>query len=115
MQPQTEELTSEPVTLESQKRMPKSFRLYEEYSRSDIFETIRKRRSNYDKATRERLKELEEEVEAEVKGFCRWLEETQNLEPSTAHYHAIALKSLLLGLPTGVQIAQLFGIVRDNL
>jgi hypothetical protein len=115
MQPQTGELTSEPVTLETQKRTPKTFILYEEYSQSDILETVRTRRLDYDKATRERRKELEEEVETEVSSFHRWLKETKNLEPSTAHYHSIALKSLLLGLPTGVQIAQLFSLVLDNL
>jgi hypothetical protein len=115
MQPQTGELTSEPLTLETQERTPKSFTLYEEYSRNDIVETVRTRRSDYEKATRERRKEMEEEVEAEVNNFRMWLEETKNLESSTAHYYAIALKSLLLGLPTGVQIAQLFSIVLDSL
>jgi hypothetical protein len=113
MQPQTGELTSEPVTLETQKT-PKTFIFYEEYSQSDILETVRTRRLEYDKATRERRKELEEEVETEVNSFHRWLKETKNLEPSTAHYYSIALKSLLLGLPTGVQIAQLFSLVLDN-
>lgn len=114
MQPQTGELTSEPVTLGTQKT-PKTFTLYEEYSQSDILETVRTRRLEYDKATRERRKELEEEVETEVNSFHMWLKETKNLEPSTAHYYSIALKSLLLGLPTGVQIAQLFSLVLDNL
>lgn len=113
MHSQTEELTSELGLLEAQKRTPKSFKLYEEYSRCDIVETIRTRRSNYEKATRERRKEMEEEVEVEVNNFRRWLEEMKNLEPNTAHYYAIALKTLLLGLPTGVQIAQLFSIVLD--
>ncbi|MGA2766726.1 MAG: hypothetical protein ABSF24_00195 [Candidatus Bathyarchaeia archaeon] len=110
MQSQTEELTSTLDTLEAQKRTPKSFTLYEEYSQTDIAETIRTRRTNYNKATLERRKKLEEQVESEVNKFRRWLEETKNLEPNTAHYHAISLKGLLLGLPTGVQIAQLFDI-----
>jgi len=114
MQPQSGELRSEPVMLESQKT-PKTFTLYQEYSQSDIFDTVRTRRLEYDKATRERRKELEEEVETEVTSFNRWLKETKNLEPSTAHYYSIALKSLLLGLPIGVQIAQLFSLVLDNL
>jgi len=114
MQPQTGELTPEPVTLETQKT-PRTFALYEEYSQSDILDTVRTRRLDYDKATRERRKELEEEVETEVNSFQRWLKETKNLEPSTAHYYSIALKSVLLGLPIGVQIAQLFSLVLDNL
>ena len=115
MQSQTEDLTSTLRTLETQKRTPTSFALYEEYSQHTIAETIRIRRSNYDKATPERWKRLEEEVEDEVNNFRRWLEETKHLEPNAAHYNAISLKSLLVGLPIGVQIAQLFSIALDNL
>jgi hypothetical protein len=114
MQSQTKELLTELRALETQKRTPNSFTLYEEYSRSRIAETIRTRRSDYDKATPERRRELEEEVEAEVNNFRRWLQEAKNLEPKAAHYYAISLKSLLIGLPTGLQIAQLFSIVLDN-
>jgi hypothetical protein len=114
MQSPIEELTIALRALETQKRTPNSFTLYEEYSRSRIAETIRTRRSDYDRATPERRKELEEEGEAEVNSFGRWLEEVKNFEPNAAHYYAISLKSLLLGLPTGLQIAQLFGIVLDN-
>ncbi len=112
MYSQTEELTSTLGTPITQKT-PKSFTLYEEYSRVDINETIKTRRSNYEKANREGKKELEREVEAEVSNFCRWLEQTKNLEHDTAHYHATALKTLLLGLPIGEQIAQLFSVVLD--
>lgn len=89
--------------------------LYEEYSRSNMVEIIKTRTSDYNKATAERRKELEEEVEAEVNNFRMWLEETKNLNPTTAHYYAISLQGLLLGVPTGVQIAQLFSVVLDNL
>ena len=114
MQSQTEELLAELQALETQERTPHSFTLYEEYSRSRIAETIRTRRSNYDKATQERRRELEEEVEAEVDNFRRWLKEVKGLEPIAAYYNAISLKSLLLGLPMGLQIAQLFGKVLDS-
>lgn len=110
MQSQTEEITFTLGTLEAQKRTPTSFTLYEEYSQTDIAATIRTCRTSYSKATLERRKKLEEQVETEVNKFRRWLEETKNLEPNTAHYQAISLKGLLLGLPTGVQIAQLFDI-----
>lgn len=114
MRPQTGELP-EPVRLEIQKETPKTFILFEEYSQRDIFETIKTRRLEYEKATRERRKELEDEVEVEVKNFRMWLVESKKLELSSAHYYATALKGLLLGLPTGVQIAQLFSTVLDNL
>jgi deoxyadenosine/deoxycytidine kinase len=115
MQSQTEGFTSELEVFEAQKRAPKSFMLYEEYSRSNMAEIIKTRISDYNKTTTEKRKELEEEVEAEVNNFQKWLEETKNLNPSTAHYYAISLQGLLLGLPTGVQIAQLFSLVLDNL
>jgi hypothetical protein len=115
MQPRTEGLTSELEVFESQKRVPKSFILYEEYSRSNMVEIIRTRISGYNKATTERRKELEEEVEVEVEDFQKWLEKTRDLKPSIAHYYAVSLQGLLLGLPTGVQIAQLFSLVLDDL
>lgn len=115
MQSQTEGFPSELEMFEAQKRVPKSFMLYEEYSRSNMVEIIKTRMSDYNKATTERRKELEEEVEAEVNGFRKWLEETRNLKSNIAHYYAISLQGLLLGLPTGVQIAQLFSLVLDDL
>ena len=114
MQSQTQELTSELKAFELE-RKPSNFTLYEEYSQSSIVETIRERRSTYSNSTRERRNELEEEVGAEVNSFCWWLEETKNLKPNIAHYYAISLKSLLLGVPIGLQIAQLFSIALDNL
>jgi hypothetical protein len=96
------------------RRTPLSFTLYEEYSGRSLVVTIRTRRSDYDRATLERRRQLEGEVEAEVKRFCKWLELTKGLEPDAAHYRAVSLKSVLLGLPTGVEIAQLFSIVLDN-
>jgi len=115
MHSQTEGFTSELEVFEAQKRAPKSFMLYEEYSRSNMAEIIKTRISDYNKTTTEKRKELEEEVEAEVNNFQKWLEETRNLNPNIAHYYAISLQGLLLGLPTGVQIAQLFSLVLDNL
>jgi hypothetical protein len=115
MQPQTGGLKPELVTLETLKKTPKTFVLYEEYSQSDILNTIRTRRSEYEKATQERRKELEDDVEVEVKKYNGWLSNSKRVEPSTAYYYSIALKSLLLGLPTGVQVAQLFNTILDNL
>jgi hypothetical protein len=113
MQSRIDGLASELRVVDS-RRTPLSFTLYEEYSGRSMVETIRTRRSNYDGAILERRRELEGEVEAEVKGFCRWLEETKGLETDAAHYRAVSLKSVLLGLPTGLEIAQLFSIVLDK-
>jgi len=114
MQSKNEELTAELATHDTWKREPKSFGLYEEYSRRNITETIRTRRANYEMASTETKRKLVAEVAGEVAGFSIWLEETKNLESISAHYHAVSLKSLLLGLPIGVKVAQLFSIILDK-
>jgi hypothetical protein len=114
MQSKNEELTAELATHDTWKREPKSFGLYEEYSGRNIMETIRTRRANYEMAGTETKRKLEADVAGEVAGFSIWLEETKNLESITAHYHAVSLKSLLLGLPIGVKVAQLFSIILDK-
>jgi hypothetical protein len=114
MQSKNEEFTAELEAYDRQKREPRSFGLYQEYSRRNIIETIRTRRDNYEKTNIETKRKLEAEVEAEVAGFSIWLEETKKLESVTAHYYAVSLKSLLLGLPIGVRIAQLFSVILDK-
>jgi hypothetical protein len=87
---------------------PRSFALYEEYSQKNIAETIRTRRVNFGTADLEERRAMTTEVENEVERFRLWLEKTKGLQPDNAHYYATSLKSLLLGLPVGVQVAQLF-------
>jgi len=72
------------------------------------------RKANYEKADEEGKMKMWNEVEIEVSSFGAWLKRTKNLEPTMAYYYSLSLKSLLLGLPTGVQIACLFGIVLDG-
>ena len=114
MQVKNEEFTVELETYDTQKREPRSFRLYQEYSSRNIMETIKTRRDNYDRANMETKRKLEIEVETEVAGFSIWLEEIKNLESITAHYYAISLKSLFLGLPIGLEVAQLFSVILDK-
>lgn len=102
------------INLESydvEKSCPRSFALYEEYCHEGIVETIRKRRENFEKADLEAKRELLKKVESEIESFGIWLEETKGFEAITAHYYSISIKSLLLGLPVGVQIAQLFDLI----
>ena len=113
MQSKTEDFTVELEAVDTQKSYPRNFRLYEEYSKKNIVETIRTRRENFDKADSTIKRELENKVEREVTEFRAWLEENKNFEPNAAHYYSISLKSLLLGLPVGVQVARLFGIILD--
>lgn len=114
MQSKTEEFTAQLEQYDIMHKRPRSFELYEEYRRCNIIETVRIRKGNYDKADTEAKRELTTEVEQEVENFCTWLIEVKNLEPTTAHYCSISLKSLLLGLPIGVQIAELFDVILNK-
>jgi biopolymer transport protein ExbB/TolQ len=111
MQSKIEETTTELEVFDAQKKQPRSCQLYQEYSQCDIDETVRRRRTGYEKADKETKRKLEREVEKEVEDFHLWLEQNKNLQRTTALYCSISLKSLLLGLPTGMQIAQLFDII----
>lgn len=115
MQSKTEEFAAKIEVYNTQKSQPKSFKLYEEYSQKDITETIRARKDVYENGDLQARKELETEVEIEVENFQIWLETTKKIGRFAAHYYSVSLKSLLLGLPTGIQIAQLFNVVMEKL
>jgi hypothetical protein len=97
------------------KRQPRSFDLYEEYSHRHISETIQACKDGYEKAGLQARGKLETEVEIEVGNFCIWLESDKKLAPFAAYYYSVSLKSLLLGLPTGLHLAQLFDIALERL
>ena len=115
MQSRTEDFSVELEAHGTFKSKPKSFELYEEYSRRDIGETIQTRKDAYEKADLQARKELETEVEMEVENFHEWLESLKQFAPLVAHYYSVSLKSLLLGLPIGVHIAQFFDVVLEKL
>jgi hypothetical protein len=112
MQSKTYDFLAEVCDIEE--RQPRSFELYEEYSQRPIADTIGRRKENFRKAGFTTKRQLLNEVEREVKSFRTWLEETKNLDPTIAYYIAVSLKSLLFGLPVGVQVAQLFGTILDK-
>jgi len=114
MQSKTDDFLAELEAYDIEERHSVSFELYEEYSQRPIADTIRERRENFGKAGFTIKRHLLNEVEREIKNFCTWLEETKNLDPTIAYYIAVSLKSLLFGLPTGVQVAQLFGTILDK-
>jgi hypothetical protein len=114
METKTGEPTADLEVYDTQERQPRSFELYQEYSKCDMSETIRIRRAGYDEADAEVRRRLETEVAKEVDDFCGWLEATKNIQHTAAHYYSVSLKSLLLGLPIGVQVAQLFDIILSN-
>jgi hypothetical protein len=115
MQPQAEDLPVEIEAYTLSKKQMKSFELYEEYSQKDIAETIQTRKVAFEKADLEAREELETEVEIEVENFHIWLESVKRIAPIAAHYYSVSLKSLLLGLPIGVHIAQFFDAVLDKI
>jgi|SRR5271157_2201402 len=114
MQSQTGRVTSELGNIEPES-IPRNFILYQEYSKNRIAEIIRARRSLYELASLEKKRELERKVEVEVNDFCEWMVGKKGIERNMAHYYAISVKSLLLGLPSGAQMAQLFNIVLDGM
>lgn len=115
MQSRTEDFSVELKAHDTFKNKPKSFELYEEYSQRDIFEIIKMRKGVYEKADLQAKEELEKEVDGEVENFHVWLESVKKFAPFAAHYYSVSLKSLLLGLPISVQVAQLFDVVLEKL
>jgi len=111
MQSRTDEFLATLEIRDIEERYPRSFELYEEYSQRSIAVTIRVRKESFEKADLKTVREIVAEAEKEITGFCAWLEETKNFEHATAHYYSASLKSILVGLPAGVQVAQLFDAV----
>jgi len=114
MQSKTDEFVAELEAYDIEERHLSNFELYEEYSKGTIVDTIEKCKESFRKAGFTIKKELLTEVESEVKNFRTWLEENKNLDSTIAYYYAVSLKSLLLGLPMSVQLAQLFDILLDK-
>lgn len=108
MEPKIGEFLAELEAYDVQKLSSKTLELYEEYSQKPIADTIKIRKESFERADFKAKDELLEEAELEVKDFRTWLEETKNLESTIAYYYSVSIKSLLIGLPFGVRMAQLF-------
>jgi len=111
MQSKTDEFVAELEAYDIEEHHVRSFQLYEEYTQRPIADTIRERIENFEKAGFTTKRQLLNKVESEVMSFRAWLEETKNLDPTIAYYFSVSLKSLLFGLPAGVQVAQLFDAI----
>jgi plasmid replication initiation protein len=110
--------TENPVELEASvpsRYHIRNFELFEEYSRRGIAETIKERREIYEKAGSQGKRKIETEADTEISNFQIWLESVKKLAPQAAHYYSVSLKSLLMGLPTGLKIAQLFNAMLENI
>jgi len=114
MQSEKEEFIVDAEAYGAKESHLRSFELYEEYSQRSIAETIRARMESFDGADIKTKRELVAKVEDEVESFRNWLEETKDLQHDSAHYYSASLKSLLLGLPAGVQIAHLFDKIMNT-
>ena len=65
MESKTDEFITELEVSEEKEKTSKSFALFEEYSHTDIAETIRLRKANYEKADEEGKMKMWNEVEIE--------------------------------------------------
>ena len=90
---------------------PEACKLYEEYSARKIEETVEMNQRRFANADSNTLPELLSSVETEVINFSLWLEETKGFDPSYCYYSSISLKALLIGIPVGAQIVELFDFV----
>lgn len=113
MESETEDFLAELEIGDMQKSRPRNFDLYEEFSHASTDEVIRVRRESFDKADLETRRALVEKAEQEIENFCVWLTEIKNIDRDTAHYCSVSLKSLLIGLPMGEAVAQVFGAMLD--
>lgn len=92
----------------------RSFDLFEEFSGRSIHKTIRERRETFRNSDSEIRRRVEMKVEREVESFNDWLREVKGLHFDIAHYYSVSLRSLLLGLPVGVEVALCFGIILND-
>lgn len=114
MQSENERLVASVEISDVHKKRLGNFELLEEFSGRSIAGIIKERRINFDEADAETRKRNLAAVKSEVDRFRVWLEETKGLEPEMAHYYSVSLMSLLLGLPIGEQVSELFSSVLDR-
>lgn len=114
MESKAQEFMTTLEEIDSKKTRPKNCELYEEFSQHSMSETIQQWKEEYGKADHKTRKKLIIAVEQEIEDFSIWLSETKNLEPTTAHFYAVSLKSLLTGFAFGEQIARLFDVILNK-
>jgi hypothetical protein len=115
MESETKDFPAELEPFIALKFRPRSFALFEEYSRTDIAETIKNRREIHERADLQAKMEIETRTNIEISDFRIWLESIKKFAPQVAHFYSVSFKSLLMGLPAGVQIAQLFSSILENI
>jgi hypothetical protein len=98
----------------TRKEFLNSLELYEEYKQKNVTMTINMRQEDFSRISYSDKRKLEEQVDQELHGFCVWLVEKKDLDDETARYCSISVKSLILGIPAGEQIAQLFDLTMNN-
>ena len=114
MESETRELKTVIGVSDSRGHYPRSFALFEEYSGVSIDSTVTERRKKFAAADLTGRRKMSFETEKEVDDFSEWLLQVKGFDSSSAHFHAVSLKSLLIGLPVGVQFAEMFGALLDR-
>jgi hypothetical protein len=114
MESENEEFKTAIDISSSRLHRPRSFALFEEYSGTSIDSTVTGRRKKFDTADLAARREKSLEVDREVCVFSAWLVEVKGFESLSAHFHAVGLRSLLMGLPVGVQFAEMFGALLEK-
>lgn len=114
MQSRTEDFWAELEISDIKEHPARGFQLYEEYGKTTIAELVTTRTERFNKANADERRKLRLAVDEEVEAFKTWLEDTKGLEQDSAHYCSVSIKSLLLGLPFGVQLAQLFDVAMSR-
>jgi hypothetical protein len=95
----------------SRKRHLNSLELYEEFKHKDVSGTTCIRQKNFSRAGCAEKRKLEVQVDNETRRFRSWLVETKNLDDEIARYCSLSIRSLILGMPMGEQIAQFFDLI----
>jgi hypothetical protein len=85
----------------------RNFEFFEEFNGKSTSEIYKERCIGFNHVSFQAKKQVEQEIQ----DFPDWLVEVKGFNPNTAHYYAVSLKSLLLGLPFGIEIGLLFDIV----
>ncbi len=111
MQPETAECLQRLEVYDFDSVCYHGFRLFEEFSGQTIDKTISRSRRAFEKADSVTRRHQLKRVETDLANFSHWLVKSKGVNRFLAHYYTTSLKSVLLGLATGVELGLLFGFV----
>jgi hypothetical protein len=100
--------------LEVSESNPRGFALFEEFCGRSVSEVYAKSARMFEASSAEGRARLCIEAEAKVKDFRDWLVNAKGYRLDAAHYFSVSVKSLIAGLPIGVEIGLLFAAALDK-